>query len=379
MQFSTSIFRHLAMIFTLAVCTLSIFYNVASATTVLDASTRQPLPKASIFDYKGNFIAVTDNNGVIPSTVSKSAFPINIRYVGYNPVDVENPAVETVELEEAIYTLPEITIDDKSRNMLDLTAYVREYGSGTTDTDSIIQYSEQIVDFMLPRTKKAKFKGWKDARVLAERSYREKITNGKDTFTYHENDKGRGFGFKYMDKYILPDAIAAGNSISETIMGKHFPKEEWKVRGDHYYLRKDELADKKDHKISPVFAKMLGMTMDFNTQEYTYVFDGNKDGRKIDKEFTAEDVTSASGTWEIVFSGKVTKWAFESKEPVIFNHYAEVFIIDRAYLTADEARELKKNPPIVSMQFKAPENIPPAVPAMAELKAKVIEAVPKAH
>lgn len=348
--------------------------NMKAEVQITDAQTGQPLAKASIFDKKGKFIAVTDEEGKIPANVSQISYPLNVRYVGYLPTNVTSPEDGVVGLEETFYNLPEVTVDADSHNLLLLTAYVRNYITRVTEKDTVVSFEEQIIDFMFPVTKNAKVKGWDKARVLAKRSYDHAKNSKRDSVRYTEGNKGSSYSYNLTDKFILPEAMAAGNSIKEIVPGKYSDKEIWRKRGNTYFLEIDDLADYKNHVNRPTIAKILGLTMEMDQSEWNYKFKDNKKS-----QFSPEDVMEASIIWHLNMSGKGIKYAYDAKSPIDFYGYGEMFVIDRAYLTAEDAKDIKKNPPVIDMRFKAPENIPLPPPQMIELKERVLKENPEAH
>ena len=340
---------------------------------IIDKETEEPLAKASVFDKNGKFIAVTDDNGIVPSNVTNSSYPLNVRYVGYEPKDVVSPDEGDIKLEETSYELPEVIVDSESHNHMVITAYVRNYITRATEKDTIVSFEEQIVDFMFPVTKKSKVKGWNKARVLAQRTYDWGKNSKRDTVRYTEDTKGSSYSFNLDDKFVVPEAMAAGNAIKETMPGKFNDKETWQKRGDTYFLEKDGLADYKDHINKPALAKLLGLTMYMDLDEAKYKFHENGKNK-----FSPEDVLEASVNYHMNLSGKGIKYAYDTKDPIDLYGYGEMFVIDRSYLTAEDAKELKKNPPVINMNFKAPENIPLPPPQMIKIKERVLKENPNA-
>ena len=340
---------------------------------IIDKETGEPLVKASVFDKNGKLIAVSDDDGIIPSGVSYDSYPLNIRYVGYVAQDVVSPDEGEIKLEETSYDLPEVTVDSESHNHMVITAYVRNYITRTTEKDTVISFEEQIVDFMFPVTKKAKVKGWNKARVLAQRTYDWGKNSKRDTVRYTEDTKGSSYSFDLDDKFVVPEAMAAGNAIKETMPGKFSHKEIWQKRGDTYFLEKDGLADYKDHINKPAIAKLLGLTMYMDLDETKYKFHENGKNK-----FSPEDVLEASVNYHMNMSGKGIKYAYDTKDPIDLYGYGEMFVIDRAYLTAEDAKELKKNPPVIDLAFKALENIPLPPPQMIKIKERVLLENPNA-
>lgn len=353
-------------------------FNLKAGTKITDASTGQPLPKASIFDKNGTFIAVTEDDGTIPATISPSSYPLNVRYVGYLPMDIGNPNVEVIGMYETTYTLPEITVDDVSRNLLYIKAYERNYQSGIDSKDTLNYFTERIVDFVLPLTKKAGHKGWKTGRVLAEREYvhvkQQRKNMSRDTLRYRENRSNKSYGYEMDDEFVIPESLLRGDTTKVVIEGKYSPEDVWTKVGDKYMLVRDNLADKKNHVDSPAILKMLGASADFTRDENVYNFSPDSSGKiKPDK------ILEAAYFYDVTLKGKVWQWATEQKDPIPLQSYGELYVIDQAYLTADEVKELKKNQPEIKPDFKAPEGIPAPPPMIEKLKNDVKEKYPEAH
>ena len=357
---------------------ITLTLNAYGVLTIKDARSGLPLPKASIFDKNGAFIAVSNEDGTIPSSVNSQSFPINIRYVGYLPVELKTPADQDVLMYESTYQLPEVVVDDKSRNLLYILAFVRDYTTGYDANDTLVYYQEQIVDFVLPLTKKTKEKGWKKARILASREYDHVIKNRKDvqkdTFRYKENQNNKnGQTYSLNEKFEIPEQLISGDQTKVVIDGKYYPQETWTKIGDSYILYKDELADEKNHVYSPNALKVLGATADNTRNEAIFKFTPDSNGQiKPDK------INEVAFFFDVTLKGKLWKMASKQKEPIVLSTYGELYVIDRAYLTAEEVKDLKKNPTVIDVNFKVPENIPEPPAEITDLKNKVLETIPNA-
>ncbi|MCH5230021.1 MAG: hypothetical protein J1F12_08535 [Muribaculaceae bacterium] len=352
------------------------FFTLKAEIKVTDAKTGQPLPKASIFDKNGVFIAVTNDEGIVPQNVAASSFPINIRYVGYVPLKLLSPDIEIVTMEETSYTLPEVVVDDVSRNILYLQAYVREYATAENSKDTLAIFKEQLVDYAIP-VGKAKFKGWKKPRVLSQQEYEYKKIEKKDisidTLLLNEGGKMRSTNFNITQKFKLPESILSGDSTEYVKYGKHYPEEKWNVRGNYYIYENDKLADYKDHNFQPGILKILGMTMAQTMCDYKYIFE--KEGKK---GANVENLVAASENFDLIMKGKTFKKATEQDEDTKLAFFTEMYVIDRAYLTADEAKELKKDAPVVEItNFQVPSGIPAPPEEVVNLKAAVLESIGK--
>ena len=341
-------------------------------TIITDGETGLPLSKASIFDKNGVFIAVADEKGRIPENLSPSSYPLNIRYVGFEPITVMNPNSGNVSMTESTYTLPEVVIDDVSRNILYIQAYVRGYETLDNSKDTIAFFREQVVDYAIP-IGKAKYKGWKKPRVLAQKEYEylkvDKKDVQKDTLIYKENGKFLTTNFDIAQKFKFPAEILSGDTAEYVKQGKYYPAEKWAVLGDSYIYEKDELANHQDHVFQPSFLKLLGASAAQTMDESRYKFEkGTK------SQINVENLVEASNNWNMILKGKLFKKASEQNEDTKMAFFSEMFVIDRAYLTADEAKELKKDAPVVDIRnFKVPEGIPAPPEEVVKLKNAVIE------
>lgn len=344
------------------------FLNLKAEVRITDATTGQPLPKASLFDKFGLFIGVADDKGVVPSTISNLSYPLNIRYVGYQPIEVASPDAGIVGMQESTYDLPEIVVDDVARNLLYLQAFVRDFTTLEDANDTLGHYTEQIVDYVIPIGKKAKFKGWKKPRTLATKTYKqikaERKNKSVDSLSYNENYQKFSPGFSITDKFVMPTPIAAGEVTEYVIDGKYSPEEKWFVIGDNYIVEKDAMSDYKDHYFQPAFLKMFAASAAMSKNESRYKFE------KGDKAPGVENLVEASLTWDMILKGKLFKKLSQASDDSKINDYAEMFIIDRAYLTAEEAKDLKKNPPVIESDFKIPSGIPAPPAEIQKLKEK---------
>ena len=345
---------------------------VNAGVVVKDAATGQPLAKASVFDKEGVFIAVADNEGRVPESVSPESYPLNIRYVGYMPVTVTSPEIGVVAMEESTYTLPEVVIDDVSRNILYLQVYVREYHTLDNSKDTVAKFIEQITDYAIP-VGKAKYKGWKKPRLLAGEEYSYRKMDRKkasvDTFVYKEQDrKSFTTNFDITQKFKLPEPVLSGEMTEYVKDGKYSVSERWSQTGDSYIYEDDALADYKDHAYQPAILKMMGASAAQTMDESRYRFE-----KGVKKGVGVENLIEASTNFNIILKGKLFKKVTEQNEDTNTSFYSEMFVIDRAYLTAEEAKELKKDPPYVDLKhYKIPDGIPAPPEEVINLKKEVL-------
>lgn len=347
---------------------------------IVDEGSGQPLGRASVFDKNGVFIAVADDEGYLPQSIPSYSYPLNIRYVGYVPLTVTSPDLGTVTMLESSYTLPEVVVDDVSRNILYLQAYVRSYSTIENAKDTMASFKEQVVDYAIP-VGKAKYKGWKKPRVLAQQQYEylkiDKKKTSLDTLLLTDGGKFRSNNFNITQKFTIPESILSGDSTVYVTYGKYFPEEKWSVAGNYYIFETDGMADYKDHYFQPGFLKLFGLTVRMTMDERKYVFEkGLRSGSKVDKGANVENLVEASENFDLIMKGKMIKKATEQNEDTKLALYSEMFITERAYLTADEAKELKKDAPVVDIaRFKIPEGIPAPPEEVLKLKEAVLKSV----
>lgn len=216
----------------------------ARTATAVDAATGEPLPAASVFDRRGNVVGICSDNGLLPYAPD-NAYPLTVRYIGYAPATVASPAVERVRLHEISYDLPEITIAPGKRHVLHLTAYVREYSTLTTYTDTIFLFREKTLDFMIPSRNAGKYRGWTQPRLLASRScYRFSSAGGTDSVS---NRFGQHFSWSdwigIPAAVDLPPRLHTDTAAADTIRGRYSPWSIWRRNADDVSIDINVLAD----------------------------------------------------------------------------------------------------------------------------------------
>ena len=125
------------------------FSGHARGTVAVDSLTGNPVPKASVFDKKGNRDRGMLRHGLLPP-VPASAYPLTISSMGYAPASVGSLSLDTVVLRGTEYELPEVLVESKKHQVLHMIGYVREYSTLTTYSDTVMLFREKTVDFMVP-------------------------------------------------------------------------------------------------------------------------------------------------------------------------------------------------------------------------------------
>lgn len=107
---------------------------------VVDSATHVPLPNASIYDKDGTPVGLSNNNGELPK-ILHSRYPITVRYLGFNDKTVMFMDRDTIFLSEKVSELPEVIVKSSRQRLLHILAYVREYSTLATYTDTIFLFS----------------------------------------------------------------------------------------------------------------------------------------------------------------------------------------------------------------------------------------------
>ena len=115
---------------------------------VADSTTRVPLPSASVFGSSGLAIGKTDSRGCLPF-IPEGDYPVLVSYIGFEDKILETAPADTVFLTESIPELPEVLVETRARKVLHMLAYVREYSTLSTYSDTVTLFREKMVDFMI--------------------------------------------------------------------------------------------------------------------------------------------------------------------------------------------------------------------------------------
>ena len=339
---------------------LATFLGVVQAysTIVIDASDSSPVPGASIFDASGKMIGMTDTDGSIPPTVCDK-YPIAIRSLGYNEHTLTAPA-DTVLLTGRIYDLKEVEVGTADRNVVRLICYIREYSSSASSDKSATIFAEYMADYFLPRKGAKKIKTQRHPRVLGGRGFGHftDSDSGLDSVAYLQH---LGTGMFSWIELIEIDGKPVETSHrlkdnpalkGDTIHGKHGLKEVYRQNDRSFSATFDALADKKGHVWSPTALKLIGATLDIDQMFMSQTYFRNRSG-----EYWPEDLVSATYTMNALGRGKWIKKAFDTKGDVSLKAYFEIYIVDREYLPADEAKQLMKDGTL-SMKVRRPAEAP---------------------
>ncbi|MDE6542878.1 MAG: carboxypeptidase-like regulatory domain-containing protein [Muribaculaceae bacterium] len=327
-------------ILTFILCALS--FEIAGGQTkgivVADSVTHTPLPNASVFDRHGKLIGVSDAKGWT-TFISPELYPITVRYIGFNEKTVTSAEADTVLLQETFNELPEVLVEERTNKVLHMLAYVREYSTLTTYTDTVFLFREKMVDYMLPTDKKVKFRGWHTPRVLTCRSY-YKFTNsnGLDSVGNKSNHH-----FSWSDwigtapVMEIPMNLRAAETGVDTVKGRYSPTEIWTRDNDRISVSVDVLADTTSRKWVPDLSGFFISNLDFD--QFKLSFDYRN---VVEDSISPMDLSGYSFSIESRGRGHDMFRFNRNNEPYFVSTLAEVYFLDKEYITASEARKWEK-------------------------------------
>lgn len=355
------------LIFILLIGSLCSF-ALGARTVVADFETHEALQNASVFDSKGNFLGVSDSHGRLPFCQSND-FPLTVRYLGYDEETVGSNGIDTVFMHEYAMELGEIVVESKKHSVLHMLAYVREYSTLSTLTDTVNLFREKMVDFMKPVLAKSKFRGWSTPRVLNARSYYQFTNNqGLDSVSDRCNHH-----FSWMDwmglppSSRLPSSICDKESATDTVRGKYSFTELWHKNKEKVTLDADILADTASRKWVPHLAGFFRNDTDFERINIKYNFD-NVSGPSFDET----NITGYSFNIESKGRGRGMFMFNRRDEAFYVTTYCEVYIIDKEYITEKEAKRWEKDlSASEEIGFFIPREAPELQPSVIDLIARV--------
>ena len=324
---------------------------------VVDAVSKSPIAAASIFDAAGNMVGYTWNDGEF-SEVPQSAYPITLRCIGYEQLVIERPEDKTWEMTPMAYELEEVVIVPVKRNILKQTFYVREYFSMSSETDTVTFFIEHMAERFIPASKDAKFSGDSNLRLLESNQYAHYQLFGEDSITTDPESLFPSMAtiFEPIDKEVTaPESFKEQKSATKLYeeSGKSGMSLIVKQNDRTFTMSVDALADTKEHKISPWALKLLGFTMDINQGYVTQVYRANDKGVYLPK-----DLLESSFLIQADGRGKFLRKALKSDKPIVIRCMVEMYVVDRDYLSKEEAKEAYKNKP-TDVKFVIPSTVPP--------------------
>lgn len=302
---------------------------------VADSITRRPLPNASVFDRQGNVVGISDDKGRLPY-VSPGSYPLTVRYLGFREKTVPTGFNDTVFLAEITMELPEVIVESRQHKVLHLLAYVREYSTLSTYTDTVFLFREKMVDYMMPHDEKIRFTGWRNPRILKSESYyhfynAQGLDSVSDECRHH---------FSWSDWIGIvaplktPDGIRNVEHGTDTLWGKYSPTELWTRNDDRVVVDVNVLADTTSRKWVPNLSAFFKKHLDFENFKVRFNYD-NVFGDTI----PLVNLTGYSFNVESNGRGHDMFRFNRRDEPFFVSTYAEVYILDKEFITVKEAKK----------------------------------------
>lgn len=334
---------------------------------VADSTTRLPLPSASFFDKNGKTIGISNSKGTAPY-ISRSSYPITVRYLGYKERILDSIPADTVFLPILAAELPEVVIETRHHKVLHILAYVREVSTLTTFTDTVFLFREKMVDYMIPH-ENGIFNGWLNPRILKSQSY-YRFTNseGLDSVSGESNNH-----FSWSDWIGIPpavkiiDGLLNDKSGTDTIKGKYSPTEIWNKQNDKVSVDINILADTSSRKWVPNLSNFFKKNIEFENFKLRYNYD-NVRGDTI----RPAELSGYSFTIESNGRGR-NMFRFNRKdEPFFVSTYTEIYILDKEYITVKEANKwVSLNKKMDDVDIFEPQEAPELQKPIRDLIARV--------
>lgn len=271
--------------------------------------------------------------------VSPGDYPITVRYLGYEELTVEAAGNDTIYMREQPAALQEVVVESRSHKVLHMLAYVREYSSMSTYTDTVFLFREKMVDFMLPDDPKGGFKGWSMPRIIASKSY-YRFTNSEGLDSVSDLCKHHFSWADWIGAGILP-AVPSGlrgvETGGDTVRGKYSPSEIWIRNGSRFTFDVDVLASPTARRWVPGLQPFFRKDVEFGQLKVRYNYDN-----VAQDSIMPADLTGYSFNIESEGRGHSMFMFNKVDESFSVTTYGEVYIIDKEYIKERDARKWER-------------------------------------
>lgn len=147
-------------------------FSLRAENVVLDSVTRRPIPGAALFTSRGYISDLSDSIGRY-SSPSVYDYPLLVRALGYKPARIGFLS-DTIMLRPSSPALPpDTTVTSPEKPVKRVRAFVREFTTIVTGTDSLKIMTEGNIEFILHGNLAKNGGRADDWRVLCSRSRRE--------------------------------------------------------------------------------------------------------------------------------------------------------------------------------------------------------------
>lgn len=346
--------------------------------TLADIKDQAPIAGASVISANGLIIGITDKDGKI--AITKADYPLCLRSLGYEPTQIYESDADSIFLNPASYTLPEVVITPADRPITRVVTYAREYCTGATPADTLQLYCDYMLEYFFAN---GKVKGYskldQSPNILANRRF-GRIANisGLDSIMRPKYDDDiamlsflPNMAFVPFEQQGLTEAMKAG-AKSDTIQGKFFPKYIYRINNGYFTIDCDVLSDYKNHTFSPWFFKVLGMTMDMQDGSWSLIYKQNESGK-----YGISDFVYGIFNMHFLGKGKQLKRMIGVKDAIHINCYLEQYPVEIERMTMQEYKEMKKTYYERHEDFRLPVNIQPLAPTIQTLVERIDREIPQ--
>ena len=324
----------------------------------------EPLAGATVFTRAGIIAGMTDSCGVIGG-LSPNDYPLSVRYLGFKPGTAAT-WTDTLRMEEETFCLDEVVVTPEDRPVLKLTLYMREYACRTIPGDTLIMFNEHMANCYIP-TAKTKFRAVRVPQIQASRCYnREATAQGDTVYLAPEFDEM----LSWTDMIEFPTKKLSEDESHYSDLPFTFMHKPEDVRGlglgnDVYIVSRDYLAKSKNHRESPGFLKLLGLTTDFFRMDEAWAYRAKPEGT-----YYPEEVIYGTFNFQATIRGKLFKKLIKAKKDIDMLSYIELYVVDATPMTAAEAKADKKDKSAVP-EFVVSPLAPPLEPAIQAIVDRV--------
>lgn len=334
---------------------------------IVDSLTNLPLSSATIFDNRGNVIGISDTRGRA-GHVFPNSYPLTVRYLGFKETRVSSPA-DTIFMVENPMELNEVIVQSQQQKVLHVLAYVREYSTLTSYTDTVFLFREKMVDYMLNSNPKVKFNDWRVPRILKSRSY-YRFTNLQGLDSVSDNCSNH---FSWADwigiapSPVMPAGLHGREEATDTVYGRYSPAEVWLKNRDQLTVDINVLSDTAGRRWVPNLEVFFRNGLDFENFRLRYNYDS-----VLGDSVSVADITGY--TFNIASRGRGHNMFMFNRQdqPFFVNTFAEVYILDKEYITLKEARKwAKRQFNTDEMVILEPESAPELQPYIVDLVDRV--------
>lgn len=331
---------------------------------VVGGADSEPLVGATVLTRAGIIAGMTDSCGII-GALSPGDYPLSVRYLGFKP-GTAAAGTDTLRMEEETFALDEIVVTPKDRPVLKLTLYMREYACRTIPGDTLIMFNEHMANCYIP-TAKTRFRAVRVPQIRVSRCYNREVTAQGDT-VYMTPLFDESLSWTDMIEFPTKKLSEEDSHYSDLPFAFMHKPEDVKghsLANDVYVVSHDYLAKSKNHRESPGFLKLLGLTTEFFRMDEAWAYRAKPEGT-----YFPEEVIYGTYNFQATIRGKLFKKLIKAKKDTDMLSYIELYVVDATPMTAAEAKADKKDKSAVP-EFVVSPLAPPLEPAIQAIVDRV--------